>query len=470
MKFNKISLLIFLTNFNIYMHSIEPLGLTNLGNTCFLNATLQCLHSIEELTNFLLKDENKDLYQPSSVAQQYRKFVLQYQQELTKQKNKLIQNKPASFAPQNFVEKIWSLKDASGKSIFPTGATGDSQELLSIILDSFNSDINPNKIKEYYGFPYNNIPKTWIGQNLFNWFIKERLIHTKIKHPAKVNLMQSLALAVREINSFTDTEIKYKDYKDLNECLKAFFAQEEVEYTIYKKGKPKIYTMKRTKEIVTLPKILILVYKRYEFNPFTGEKTKIKHGIPFPYKNLDLKEFVSSDAPEDIQTKYDLIAISIHHGEGFHYTAIIKSNNKWFRCNDAYVEEIQEHDIEELTQRTGNDLHETPYLLFYKQHPTTIELPKTQEISLSEISEKLSNQLKETGIDKRDLKIYLEDKKIELTDILRGLEDNLISFDYIILDIKEHLEEKVRKNLPNLQKFSSNLISLNNRLIELAKG
>ena len=36
------------------------IGLNNIGATCFMNATLQCLSQTEGLTSFFLKDINKD--------------------------------------------------------------------------------------------------------------------------------------------------------------------------------------------------------------------------------------------------------------------------------------------------------------------------------------------------------------------------------------------------------------------------
>ena len=50
---------------NIIKTYIKPtlIGLNNIGATCYINSTLQCLSQTEGLTNYFLNEKNKDKIQ-----------------------------------------------------------------------------------------------------------------------------------------------------------------------------------------------------------------------------------------------------------------------------------------------------------------------------------------------------------------------------------------------------------------------
>ena len=123
-------------------------GLNNIGATCFMNSTLQCLSQTEALTNFFLKENNLDTIINNNSAlknknsHQLSPVYLELIQKLWDKKN---ENK--SFSPNFFMEKVNILNP-----LFKTGQAGDAKDFIIFILEKLHNELQrPSKciLKDY---------------------------------------------------------------------------------------------------------------------------------------------------------------------------------------------------------------------------------------------------------------------------------------------------------------------------------
>lgn len=317
---------------NIYLSGI---GIINLGNTCFINSTLQVLiHCKLFIQKFLKKDSiiNKETT-PISFQ-----FLLICISMLDKMKTNEL-----------YVD-ISNFKDVFGKKhpIFNDYSQNDSQEFCRIFLEDLSMELNEAKNKNVYRILTNTEGKSKLFRDRefdLNFKDRECSIITELFYSQIINTFRCKCGA--EIYSFQ----KLLDFPllipanvekiNIHELLKIYFKTEKITFETKCERCHKIEEHFKLMSISRPPEILIISLQRID---------DIKHiknncTVEFP-QFLNLYEYMDHQLGLDKEFEYKLFSVVNHQGnvDCGHYYSYIQplSSKNWFEFNDSSVKHIKQ--------------------------------------------------------------------------------------------------------------------------------
>ena len=314
-------------------------GLTNLGNTCFINSCIQILSHTYELNNFL----NKKTYR-KKLQQRYESMLLLEWDSL----RELMWSENCIISPGKFIKTIHKLAQIKDIDIFTGYSQNDLPEFLLFVIDCFHTSLSREVNMSISGNIVNDTDKIAVDcfEMIKRMYTKE---YSEIWNMFYgVHVSQIISMETQEVLSSSPEPYfminlsipNNNKTPTLIDCFDLYVEGEtlENENAWFNEVTGIKQNVKKKISYWCMPDILVLDLKR--INMF-NHNNKNKILVDFPLIDLDLSKYILGYKKDSYV--YDLYGICNHHGgtSGGHYTAFVKNaNNKWYHFNDTFVNEV----------------------------------------------------------------------------------------------------------------------------------
>ena len=326
-----------------------------------MNSVLQWLIATQQMTQYFKNNGYKSNINDSrelQLSEAYENLIYAYF-------NKDEVAKSYLFEVKKFIEVINSQFEGKNQQ--------DACEFLSALFEGLSQELNiADNVKNKNVIPFNNSNVQELSEAFLTESMKkENSLITKLFQGHIWNIIKCApeSHAVYDFENFTTLSLEIPSDKkdggvkpriDINDCIKETLHENvfDIEHGYTCRKCNKNTSLSKYIEIFRVPDILVIHFKRFKLLD-NNIKKKDEASITFPAHNLDFNALIPKQT-EGKSYKYNLFGIVHHNGclSSGHYYAEVKYNfdgEKWFRCNDLFVNEINKPKL------SG----ETPYILFY---------------------------------------------------------------------------------------------------------
>ncbi|VDM18701.1 unnamed protein product [Hydatigera taeniaeformis] len=297
-------------------------GLQNLGNTCYMNSTLQCLLHTPQLWYFFMAQQPFQ----GHLAQSFAEFICEMSQ---------------SSSLETYSPKVLKERFDRSHSMFADGQQQDSHEFLMIFLDSLHEELNRSE-----GRPGENKAKS--EDVSANYLADLSWRRNRARDDSVIldwfNSAPCITLAIQGQLLSTVQCLT---------CKRSSHAFDEFMYlSVSIQGSD-------STDLVTLHLSNSFIYPKY-VRVLEVYTLVINSCVQFPLTGLKLLDFIRNpDASDDCT--YDLYGVINHHGsvQSGHYTAycLDSTDHRWRNFDDSRVTELSDSEI----------VTRAAYVLFYKR-------------------------------------------------------------------------------------------------------
>ena len=346
-------------------------GLENVGATCYMNATLQCLANIKPITDYLLNKKNYEFLYKNGIL---CNMTLHYSQVLLG----LFCNESNNgyYSPKDFKDEIGEYNP-----LFKGVQANDSKDLIIFLLEILNNELvkihnkkrnivenrndndselyqkidasNEKAVLDYFVKEFKKNYCSVIGQYLFGFNKSLFICQSCGGKIFNFNLFNNLIFNLEATSNYYNLSYNNSTIPIINFdfCFK-YMIKEEVFQSTYCQHCGLTGLSKYRETIYSLPLYLIIILNRGRGNIFNC--------------NVQIPEIFDASNYIEIKSEnnnYELVGIVSHFGEsgmGGHFIAFCKHSidGKWRCYNDSIVTECQNDYLNKGT----------PYIVFYKKY------------------------------------------------------------------------------------------------------
>jgi len=311
-------------------------GLSNLGNTCFINTTMQILSHTYELNELLNSGTFK-----RKIKNKYDSALLVEWDNL----RQLLWKEQCIISPGKFLKTIQKIAEIKDLDMFTGYSQNDLPEFLLFIIDCFHNSVS-REIKMSISGEIENVTDE-IAVKCF-----EMIKQTYSKEYSEIwNLFYAVHISeIISLDSGKQMSIKPEPFfmidlpipsnksPSIIDCFDLYVEGEilEGDNAWYSEEINSKINVKKKISFWSFPNILVIDFKR-----FNSKNQKNQILITFPFDNLDLSKYVVGYKKNSYN--YELYGVCNHSGGvlGGHYTSYVKNaNGKWYHFNDSNVTEV----------------------------------------------------------------------------------------------------------------------------------